>query len=190
MPKHFDSHEDAAITTILGIITNDFTTTSETMQNAEQLRALRTCKLPRSMHPSKDVFENIGFSFEEIDDELLYQGTLPEGWKLEKSDFYYANIIDEKGRKRGTIFYKSSFYDREAEMKLYRKYNVAWKYIEYARDGMLMEIFVEDFEHNVLTVIGTCTDIDWREQDKLFKKGEKFLDKNYPNWKDCCKYWD
>jgi len=52
----------------------------------------------------------------EVDgDELFRYCRLPEGWKKVPTEHHlWTSIVDEKGRERGSIFYKAAFYDRDA----------------------------------------------------------------------------
>lgn len=48
-------------------------------------------------------------------DDLFMGVKLPDGWKKESTDHsMWSNLLDDKGRVRATLFYKASFYDRDA----------------------------------------------------------------------------
>lgn len=54
-------------------------------------------------------------------DTLFRAATLPAGWKRDGSDHaMYSYIVDKRGFRRVTIFYKAAFYDRAAHMYLNR----------------------------------------------------------------------
>lgn len=53
---------------------------------------------------------------EEDDDGYMCKVQLPDGWKIERVDSYWSNILDNKGRKRINFFYKSAFWDIEMHL--------------------------------------------------------------------------
>jgi hypothetical protein len=62
-------------------------------------------------------------------DDLFRYGKLPPGWRKDEDTGHsmHTNIRDEKGRLRGSIFYKAAFYDRKASMNLQWRYALNWK---------------------------------------------------------------
>lgn len=50
-------------------------------------------------------------------DPLFCDATLPEGWKKEGTNHdMWSSIVDDKGKKCASIFYKAAFYDRKAAL--------------------------------------------------------------------------
>ncbi len=50
-------------------------------------------------------------------DDLFVRVQLPNGWKKEAGGgSYWSYLLDTKGHKRASIFYKAAFYDRSAHM--------------------------------------------------------------------------
>lgn len=50
------------------------------------------------MFPSKESWEELGFQFKDIDDDILYEATLPIGWSLKPSDNPMGTeIYDQNG---------------------------------------------------------------------------------------------
>lgn len=48
-------------------------------------------------------------------DKLFCSATLPKGWRKQGSDHdMWSYLLDDKGQKRASIFYKAAFYDRDA----------------------------------------------------------------------------
>lgn len=48
-------------------------------------------------------------------DELFVLAVLPPGWKKVPTDHsMWSTLVDDKGVKRASIFYKAAFYDRDA----------------------------------------------------------------------------
>lgn len=69
------------------------------------------------------AFQALGFvKGEPVEgDPLFVRAALPEGWTRAASDHSMGSyLIDERGVKRVSIFYKAAFYDRRANMTLMR----------------------------------------------------------------------
>ena len=64
-------------------------------------------------------FEAAGVVFGEplLDDPLFCRAVLPPGWrKLATGHPLWTDLLDEQKRRRGRIFYKAAFYDRDAKL--------------------------------------------------------------------------
>ena len=78
----------------------------------------------------RDEFEAAGFVFGDPADDLFVNVTFPEGWtKKPSSHDMWTEILDEKGRVRGSIFYKAAFYDRSASARLSPRFHVGEDYL-------------------------------------------------------------
>ena len=69
----------------------------------------------------KERLEAAGVVFGKIcdGDELFQDVTLPEGWEKQPTEHsMWSELIDDKGKKRASIFYKAAFYDRKAFMQI------------------------------------------------------------------------
>lgn len=85
-------------------------------QEAAGQRELVTSTRFPAEAPIADL-EALGFTFGPVDehDPLFRTATLPEGWRREGSGHaMWSYILDDKGRRRVSIFYKAAFYDRRA----------------------------------------------------------------------------
>lgn len=50
-------------------------------------------------------------------DSLFVHAHLPDGWTKRPTDHsMWSELVDEKGIKRASIFYKAAFYDRSAQI--------------------------------------------------------------------------
>ena len=108
----FDSDFNKLLSLLTGV---------EETERSESHRAHDACQLPVDMIPSREAFEAVGFRFEAIDgDDVLCQATLPKGWKIvpQEGSSYWSTIVDNLGKKRGSVFYKGVFYDRRGHMTL------------------------------------------------------------------------
>jgi hypothetical protein len=78
--------------------------------------------LPTNMSPeTKVALQAAGVIFlgPVPNDELFQYAQLPAGWSKQGTDHsLYSDLIDEKGVKRASIFYKAAFYDRSARLSL------------------------------------------------------------------------
>lgn len=58
-------------------------------------------------------------------DELFGSFILPTGWRKEATDHdMWSNLVDNKDRVRAEIFYKASFYDRDASVNFKRRFRI------------------------------------------------------------------
>ncbi|MET9122960.1 hypothetical protein [Streptomyces sp. NPDC004528] len=95
----------------------------EEQERAGQAQLVASEQLPTEMHSdeARADFEALGFVFGDVTpgDPLFRAATLPQGWKRESGDHpMWSYIVDERGRRRVSIFYKAAFYDRAAHMSL------------------------------------------------------------------------
>lgn len=93
----------------------------ERQESQGQRELLTSEDLPTDTNGTDRDFLALGFVFGEPreDDPLFRPATLPHGWRREGGDHaMWSHLIDEKSRRRVAIFYKASFYDRRARMRL------------------------------------------------------------------------
>lgn len=186
----YDSKLDAMKALAIAISTGNASEGLEAVQHAEERRARRNWMLPKRMQPSKEAFEALGFTFEDIDDNVLYQATLPAGWELQSDGGYWTTLVDEKGRKRGSSFYKGAFYDRSGHMYLSQRFRVTCVAADPEHYGAPFTVSAKDADDTILFTAGQCKNAFSLECDELMSKAEEYLNTNYPDWKDPTKYWD
>lgn len=79
-------------------------------------------KLPVHMSPNQETFETAGFTFANIDENNMYEATLPKGWSIvEVSDPTLPikkNFVDSEGRIRGYCFW-DTYFDGDGSLKIY-----------------------------------------------------------------------
>lgn len=170
----------------------------EHMEAEGQREVVNNVMLARNMKPEKEEWEKLGFVFEDIPgDDLLCKAVLPAGWELVATDHpMWNDLIDEKGNQRGSMFYKAAFYDRDAFMRLERRYGIG---TNYSDDLSIREIYFGNQDEK-LFVAGQIqiTKNDTREErlekykqeEKLKRMAIKFGDEYYPDWQDSLAYWD
>jgi len=147
--------------------------------------------------------ERLGIKCLEEHDELFFNCKLPEGWHVEPTDHQlWSDILDDKGRRRGQVFYKAAFYDRDAFFHLNRRFNCREEpEDEYKGPTSYKERkvgnwygMVYDQEECVFKtepVKGSSSIDEHMNQVKLLREeARNWLEANYPNWQDVTAYWD
>lgn len=150
---------------------------------------------------TKQQYEKMGITIIEEYDDLFWNVTLPEGWKIEATDHsMWNNLFDNKGRKRANFFYKAAFYDRDAFINFNTRYyatvgHVAdassnykvWKNSDY--QGTVKDGETVIFSTECVPVTGSY-DGDDKVKDVLRAQLDKYMEENYPNYEDINAYWD
>lgn len=84
-----------------------------------QRQVVASTALPtKSNYSTDEDFAALGFKFGPVcSDPMFREATLPDGWRREGSEHaMWSYILDERGIRRVSVFYKAAFYDREAFM--------------------------------------------------------------------------
>jgi hypothetical protein len=188
----------------------DINTTTEEIGKSSQRHMAFSQRLPRKMNDGREVFEALGFRFGEDIGKLFVSVEFPEGWKIEPTDHYmWSDLVDNRGRKRGSIFYKPDFWDQDAFIRLNRRYygtverDYDWVYAHEAeypdrRDAYQNQpqtLKIIDHDGTILWSHGPTTPtkegIAWPESDDFFHRMvEVTLDHMFPEHKDVMAYWD
>lgn len=137
----------------------------------------------------KEDFEKMGIVFGKVIDNLFQEATLPQGWTKKATDHsMWSDLIDDKGRKRASIFYKAAFYDREAFINTVRRFSVQR---DYDREGVIV-IQVRDCGSVVFETepVVAPKDRSWEVTDAQTEIAEAWLTERYPNHDDATAYWD
>jgi hypothetical protein len=177
----------------------------ENQEKRGQNNLLQSEVLPKNCNScNRKQLEKMGIVFREDADDLFVYATLPNGWKKQSTDHsMWSDLIDDKGRKRASIFYKAAIYDRDAHISLNRRYSYRTEPV----NGYENNDYREDFWHGVVkdeeTIIWKTNAIppqpkndrdarvDWRNsEDELIKKCRDYLNNMYPEWEDYLAYWD
>lgn len=171
----------------------------DNIEKEGQKELIRRTMLPKKMHPEKEVWEELGFSFEEIaDDDLMYQGTLPDGWNIQGTEHHmWTELLDKDQNVRGTIFYKASAYDRKAFMSLKQKYDIKQETSSNPNSVKYTFYFGNDEERLYSSHEIEICDEDYEKKPELFdmiidtakEDVKNFADKNYPEWNSVKNYW-
>ena len=150
---------------------------------------------------TKQQYEKMGIVITEECDDLFWNVELPDGWKIEATDHsMWNNLFDDKGRKRANFFYKAAFYDRDAFINFDTRFHIsvdhvadinsdyeAWQNSDYQGT-------VKDGEEIIFSTECVPSSRNYRKdekvRDKLWKQLEKYMNENYPDYKDIHAYWD
>jgi hypothetical protein len=165
----------------------------EAQEAAGQVMFVANSTLPKEC-PRAEL-ERMGVKFGDDQDDLFVKVTLPAGWKKQATDHaMYSDLLDDKGRKRGSIFYKAAFYDRRADMHLVRRYSVD-AYQQVDKDGNrtdqrgLYRTVAKDGE-TVLESFGIREANAYRTGEEHQKTAAAWLTERFPEWQDATAYWD
>lgn len=147
----------------------------------------------------------MGIVFGDPVDDLFVSVQLPDGWHKEPADHsMWSDLLDDRGRKRASIFYKAAFYDRDAFICTCRRYSASnqpvggWTADDF-RDSQWEGVAI-DWDGTVLWhTEPLCAEPDykdpaWRKwydaQQELTELAAAWLDANKPDWRDTSAYWD
>lgn len=131
--------------------------------------------------------EAMGIVYGENVDDLFVSVTLPAGWTKQATEHHmWSDLLDDKGCKRASIFYKAAFYDRSAHMHLERCVNVIRRYYDETTETDAAVVSATD---GVLFSTARVGRRDWAAVDSIEKEAGAFADTNYPDWRNPAAYW-
>lgn len=150
---------------------------------------------------TREQYEKMGIEIISDHDDLFWNVSLPNGWEVRATDHTMWNeLVDSKGRKRASFFYKAAFYDRSAFINFETRYHIStthntaedadydiWRaadFIGVVKDGNKIIYSTETIP------VTDDYEKDQKAQDELYDKVEKYIKENYPNYKDIHAYWD
>lgn len=150
---------------------------------------------------TKTQYELMGIVIEKDFDDLFWSVSLPAGWEIRATDHTMWNeLIDDKGRKRGTFFYKAAFYDRDAFMNFETRYRIevthiadpdadydVWSASDY--QGRVYDSNNIIYSTATIKPTGSYFEDD-KLKDELYAELETFMKANYPNYTDIQAYWN
>ena len=126
-------------------------------------------------------------------DEIWTSVTLPAGWSIKPTEHsMWSDLVDDKGRKRGAIFYKAAFYDRSAHIHSCRRFNYRADYDN--KDESKRIVLIEDACTNgpirIITEPVADPEKKWESNDRADTKAKAWLEENYPDYLSPVAYWD
>ena len=161
----------------------------EAQEKRGQLKAAEEQTLPlNGLDKCRAILEKEGFVFGEpaLDGEIFQPVTFPKGWRKVPTDHaMWSDLVDDKGRKRGSIFYKAAIYDRSAHMRLDTRYKCTSDYQDGNYD--IRKIVVKDADGTILFETPSGAYEETRDNES---KCVAWLDEHYPEWRDVSAYWN
>lgn len=153
------------------------------------------------MNWTRVQYEKMGIKIIDTYDDLFWNVQLPDGWEIRATDHTMWNeLIDNKGKKRATFFYKAAFYDRDAFTNFQTRFQVG---VDHTADPSSdYEVWcksdyigtVKDGEEIIYKTDLVAATGDYSEDDKvkkvLWDELEDYMSKNYPDYKDINAYWE
>jgi hypothetical protein len=154
--------------------------------------------LPTRMgEDDRKVLEQAGVVFGDQvrGDEMFTYVTLPAGWKkVPTSHSMWSDLVDDKGHKRASMFYKAAFYDRSASLHTNLRFGIQTDY-GYEDANSAFKVNVTDGDEVVFS--SEPHSFTEKYSDEYYAAGEAasseaqaWLDEHYPNWQDASAYWD
>jgi len=177
---------------------------ADMLESRGQGELVNSQSLPSNRRGDDEHWEAIGFTFGEPykDDPLFCDAEIPIGWTVKPTDHnMWSDILDPQGRKRGSIFYKAAFWDRDAFMNINRRYHATTEYGEGEMKDRRRSI-VKDHDDTVLfaTEWGQPylpRDASEDERGAYFKlesarekEARDWIDEHYPDHKNPTAYWE
>ena len=157
------------------------------------------------MLPTKIVFNNLpGQGFLEAagvrflglveGDKLFQYAEVPSGWTVqETTNPRVTKLVDDKGRERGSIFYKPDFHDRFANMSLICRFDIRRDFDLEDKDGSIVW-YVTDCGRRVHSTppvrLSDDASIQNDQIDQARDTAIPWLNTNYPDWRNSNAYWD
>lgn len=167
-------------------------------EKAGQRQFVNSDTLPTQISPDdRATLEAAGVKFGEVvDGDPIFQYVeLPAGWtKRGTGHDMWSDLLDDKGQKRASIFYKAAFYDRNAHLNTEHRYAVEFDYDRVDREQVAVAN-VTDCGKVIYSTEPIPTAEGTHRYDSAISEPARqlaleWLDEHYPDWKDASAYWD
>lgn len=145
----------------------------------------------------KAVLIACGFRFiGPVDGDPLFQFVeMPKGWTKKATDHsMWSKLVDDKGRERGSIFYKAAFYDRAAHLHLERRFTTRR---DYARRDEKREAVSQVMDGDTCIFETAPRPVQEGYAPEVFKiideadaEALAWLVARYPNHANTAAYWE
>ena len=151
---------------------------------------------------TKVQYEKMGIKIIDEYDDLFWNVQLPDDWRIEATDHpLWSDLIDDRGRRRASLFYKAAFYDRDAFINIWTRYTTytdhTLKYEDVGYDKWRKSPcigYVEDCGVVIYSTEPRPSFEDYNEQDKvedaIKEELANYMAEHYPDYKDSHAYWD
>ncbi len=159
----------------------------QAQEKAGQTALVNSTNMPKTLRPSREAYEKMGFVFGADVDDIFVQAKLPAGWTRQATDHdMWSRIVDDQGRTRVNVFYKAAFYDRNAHADLEPRYRVRTLYAD--KDGADVPVIVADGGAEIHRA-GIAKDRDYETINKLEREARVWLTARHPNHAEPTAYW-
>lgn len=128
-------------------------------------------------------------------DPVFQYVSLPRGWKkVSTGHSMWSDLVDDKDRKRASIFYKAAFYDRSAHLRVSGRYSFSYDYEQADKNKIAVTNLLDG-----TVVIHTTEPVALPEdrgesfyaiEDQSRTAAANWLKQNFPKWEDPAAYWD
>lgn len=171
----------------------------EAQEAQGQREFVRAETLPiKCLYCERKQIEAMGIVYGEPVDDLFVKVQLPEGWRKERTDHsMWSNLLDAKGRKRASIFYKAAFYDLDAHIGLNAFHTIDTEFlaedgfrIEYGEHAYVQYVVKDADGKACFTSERLPEDHGYMESDKVRAQCKEWLNEHRPQWGDPLAYWD
>lgn len=167
----------------------------EAQEAAGQQSFVNSTTLPSDMRDgAHEGLETAGVVFGDPvpGDEMFIYAALPEGWKkVPTSHSMWSDLVDDKGRKRASIFYKAAFYDRSAFLHVERRFAVRE---DYEREDVIIMRALDGnevvFTSQEYLYVERYSDEYNSQLKKAIAEVNAWFEEHYPDWENADAYWD
>lgn len=138
-------------------------------------------------HIDLRLFERLGFTFGADIDDVFVSVVPPAGWTMKATEHsMWSRLVDDKGRERGSVFYKAAFYDRSAHVTLRSRFIIA---SQHQGD-------YPDYQWRCVVLDGETTvhEEPWvARYEEIATQRQRcvdYLKQHFPDWENVEAYWD
>ena len=166
--------------------------------NKGQQAVCEKVHLPREInHGNWKELESFGVRRIGNVDHLLIEAKLPSGWKKVATEHpMWSKLVDDKGRLRANIFYKTEFYDRRAHMSLCTRYELNHIYSDEDQLYYVQVLDCDNVLYQTKAIAQPSPDADreihleyFDNKDLLWEEAKAWLKAQFPRYENCSAYW-
>lgn len=203
--KPEDTSKRDPIIHVLGSLSAGSSGYIESMERAGQAQLVASTSIPtRRIGCTEDQLRALGFELgplpKEGEDQLFRPARLPQGWSIKPTDHsMHSDLLDDRGYRRGGIFYKAAFYDRSAHLSLSVRLKVREDWEAAKRDGTVAYEVTAQMPGDSEKTIHRSEHPEkfdpsdrrgWAAGRSLEGEVASWLAEHYPQHEDPLAYWD
>lgn len=128
-------------------------------------------------------------------DDLFVRVKLPAGWKKQPTDHsMHTDLLDDKGRQRGSIFYKAAYYDRKASLSMTCRFHCSTHTDatenRYADNTDYYGVVIDGDDTLIWRTADTAVYGNYKATRALQAEARTWLAEHYPDYENPMAYWD